>query len=164
MKEAATVKKFQDVFFFFFLRMYLFFYLFHFLDVLFTHSGDSPCLVVGETALCGLRKFVLAQTESLRAARSLWVTMWQMWWVIISAIKTYSSPLTFTPLKERGTDTVYTVNHFHRDFCKRPSHYHLSRRIHNYLFVYFNKEASKYSSLKHTRTLSNTRKNGQKQE
>ncbi len=47
--------------------------LFFALGVPFTHSEDSLGLSCGRNAqtLCGLRKFALAQTESLRGIRSL---------------------------------------------------------------------------------------------
>ncbi len=137
------------------------------LDVPFTHSEDSLGLSCGWNAqtLCGLRKFALAQTESLRGIRSLWVTFVSDVIVIISAIKTFSSPLTFTPLKETGTDTVYTIRAISYPVTISTvilwapiTPYRLLRRTHNYLFVYFNKEASECSSLKHTCTHSNTRK------
>lgn len=74
------------------------------LDVLFTHSGLS----CGRNSPVWVEK-VHSGPNRVTSRRSLTVSHFvaDVIVVIISAIKTYSSPLTFTPLKERGTDTVY---------------------------------------------------------
>ncbi len=124
-------------------------------------------LVVGEThrPCVGWESSLWPKQSHFEALAHSESLLWQMWLVIISAIKTFSSPLTFTPLKETGTDTVHTIRAISSPVIISTvilwapiTPYRLSRRTHNYLFVYFNKEASECSSLKHTCTHSNTRK------
>lgn len=103
--------------------IYLFILLFLWTFSLLTQEIHSY-LVVGEThrPRVGWERLLWPKQSHVEALAHSESLLWQMWLVIISAIKTFSSPLTFTPLKKRGTAHVYTKSHFlssyhfHRDF------------------------------------------------